>query len=218
MAAVGGPSGGRRRTRGRGVRRRSPEASATLPDYLTPGMRLLFVGINPSTFSVQRGHYYARPTNRFWRAFSRSLLSAPLRRALGREELGPEDDRALLEFGMGFTDVAKVPSRQASHLPRRAFAAWAPLLRDRIMSYQPAVVCFQGLTAWRGFARYALGKTAGPWSLGLQRIRVGRSRLFVVPSPSAANARVTLGELVSWYNRLARLLPPGAGSRGARER
>lgn len=43
----------------------------TLPDLLCPGMDLVFVGINPSPYSVEHGHYFARRTNRFWPAFSR---------------------------------------------------------------------------------------------------------------------------------------------------
>jgi TDG/mug DNA glycosylase family protein len=74
---------------------------ATLPDYLKPGLRLVFVGINPAIYAVQHGHYFARPTNRFWPAFTRSRLSRPIRQALGREILKPEDDGRLLDFGIG---------------------------------------------------------------------------------------------------------------------
>ncbi len=91
----------------------------TLPDYLSPGLDLVFVGINPGLYSVEHGHYFARPTSRFWRAFSRSVLSAPIRAALGRAALGPEDDAGLLAFGIGFTDVVKVPSRSAGELRER---------------------------------------------------------------------------------------------------
>src|SRR5256886_10084579 len=62
----------------------------TLPDYLAPGLRLVFVGINPGTRSVVRGHYFSSPNNRFWPAFSASRLAAPIRRALGIAALGSE--------------------------------------------------------------------------------------------------------------------------------
>ncbi len=104
----------------------------TLPDYLAPGLRLVFVGINPSSFSVGRGHNFARRSNRFWPALSRSALSAPIRAALGRETLGPEDDASLLGFGIGFTDVVKVPSANATTLRPGDFAAWTPRLVARI--------------------------------------------------------------------------------------
>ena len=93
-----------------------PYAFSTLPDYLAQRLVLVFVGINPGLYSVERGHYFARPTSRFWRAFSRSTLSTRIRARLGRDVLGPEDDARLLAFGIGFTDVVKVPSRNAAGL------------------------------------------------------------------------------------------------------
>jgi hypothetical protein len=32
----------------------------TLPDHLRPGLDLVFVGINPGLYSVQRGYHFAR--------------------------------------------------------------------------------------------------------------------------------------------------------------
>ena len=59
----------------------------TLPDLLQPGLRLVFVGINPGELSARRGHYYAHPGNGFWKALSASPLVDRL--------LCPEDDRIL---------------------------------------------------------------------------------------------------------------------------
>jgi TDG/mug DNA glycosylase family protein len=44
---------------------------------------LVFIGINPSVYSATQGHYFARKINRFWPAFSRSVLSENARRGLG---------------------------------------------------------------------------------------------------------------------------------------
>ena len=129
----------------------------TLPDYLAPELALVFVGINPGLYSVRRGSYFARTTSRFWPAFSRSRLSASVRAALGRETLGPEDDSTLLSFGIGFTDVVKIPSGNASELSPADFREGAPRLLSRLETYRPATACFHGLTAFRPFARYALG-------------------------------------------------------------
>ena len=38
-----------------------------LPDYLAPDLDVVFVGAAPSLSSEQVGHYYAGPTNKFWR-------------------------------------------------------------------------------------------------------------------------------------------------------
>jgi mismatch-specific thymine-DNA glycosylase len=61
-----------------------PVTDLTLPDILRPGLDLIFVGINPSVYSAQHGHYFARPSNRFWTLLSASgLVPCPL---------GPADD------------------------------------------------------------------------------------------------------------------------------
>ena len=48
----------------------------TLPDYLKNNLDIVLVGLNPSQVSVERGHYFANPRNRFWRAFNQSGLVA----------------------------------------------------------------------------------------------------------------------------------------------
>ena len=175
----------------------------TLPDYLAPGLMLVFVGINPGLYSARKGHYFARTTNRFWPAFSRSRLSARVREALGRDRLGPEADLALLEFGIGFTDVVKMASSKAADLKPSDFAEGAPSLRVRLETYQPVVACFHGITGFRAFAKYALNLQETNWPLGPQEPRVGGTRLFVVPNPSPANAHFRLEDQVYWYDRLA---------------
>ena len=185
---------------------RPPYPFRTLPDYLKRGLDLVFVGINPGVYSVTRGHYFARPTSRFWPAFSRSTLSAPIRAALGREALGPPDDSTLLAFGIGLTDVVKTPSRNAGDLRPADFRAWAPALRERLETVRPRVACFHGLTAFRPFARHALGDAREDWVLGSQPLSLGRTRMFVVPNPSPANAHFRLDEYVAWYDRLADFL------------
>jgi len=175
----------------------------TLPDYLGPELRLVFVGINPGLYSVEHGHYFARPTNRFWPAFSRSVLSEPIRKALRRAVLGSEQDASLIQFGIGFTDVVKVPSRNVADLPPELFRIWAPRLLRRLLEHQPQVACFHGLTAVRPFVRYALNQEHAGIRLGAQLLTAGRTRLFVVPNPSPANAHVNIRDQTDWYDRLS---------------
>jgi double-stranded uracil-DNA glycosylase len=186
----------------------------TLPDYVAPGLALVFVGINPGLYSVQCGHYFARPTSRFWPAFSRSRLSSPVRAALARDALGPEDDSALLGFGIGFTDVVKRPSRNAAELRPEDFREWAPRLLMRLETNRPGLTCFHGVTAIRAFARYALGEAKPDGTLGPQPRGVGGTYLFVMPNPSPANAHFRLEDQIAWYDRLAeyieRIMPGGA--------
>src|ERR1019366_7654706 len=94
----------------------------TLPDLLRPGLDLVFIGINPSVYSVAQGHCFARKTNRFWPALSRSTLSLSARRALVVDRLEPFHDAMLLDHGIGFTDVVKRATARADELDPRGVA------------------------------------------------------------------------------------------------
>jgi TDG/mug DNA glycosylase family protein len=130
-------------------------------------------------------------------------LSREVRAALGRDDLGPEDDARLLEFGIGFTDVVKVPTSNASQVSPALFAEWAPRLTERIERVQPVVAAFQGVTGYRAFERYALGVAKSVAVLGPQEAVIGRTRLFVVPNPSPANFHFRPADQRDWYDRLA---------------
>ena len=117
---------------------------ATLPDYLRPGLDLIFIGINPGLYSVRRGHYFARSTSRFWPAFSRSKLSERIRRELRVDTLLPEHDSELPRFGIGLTDVVKRPSGNAAELTGNDFAKWLPVLLEKL--HRLCAAC--GLLSW----------------------------------------------------------------------
>ena len=171
-------------------------AAATLPDYLREGLDIVLIGINPSSYSVREGHYFANPRNRFWRAVSASGLVV--------REVGPADDAKLLADGIGFTDLVKRATPQASGLTAADYRRDAPLLRGKLLRYAPAIAGFQGITGYRAYLRYAEDiRNAGDIALGPQERRIGASRVFVLPSPSPANARYSLDELAGWYRRLA---------------
>ncbi len=175
-----------------------------LPDLLRDGLDLVFIGINPSLYSAAQGHYFARKTNRFWPAFSRSVLSERARRALGVERLEPLHDVMLLEHGIGFTDVVKRPTARADQLDPAEFAEATVALVEKLRTTQPRIACFQGMMGYRPFLRIH-DKTLPKPVLGEQPIRLGRTRLFVVPSPSPANAHGSPAEQTAWYDRLAAL-------------
>jgi TDG/mug DNA glycosylase family protein len=177
-------------------------AAPTLPDLLRSGLKIVFVGINPSLFSVQRGHYFARTTNRFWPCFSRSVLSLEARQALGVDMLKPEHDRPLLDHGFGFTDLVKRPTARADQLDRSEFAAGVAELTVKLERDRPRIACFHGITGFRHVHRAATAATPAP-QLGEQPWRLGQTRLFVIPNPSPANAHATPAEQTRWYDRLA---------------
>ena len=174
----------------------------TLPDLLRDGLDVVFVGINPSLYSVSQGHYFARRSNRFWPCFSRSVLSGAARRALGVVRLEPQHDRALLEHGFGFTDVAKRASVRASELSHSELTAGVADLVVKLEQHRPRVACFHGITGYR-HVMSALGPGAAPPALGVQKLRIGDTLCFLVPSPSGANAHFTPADQTAWYDRLA---------------
>ncbi len=172
------------------------EQPATLRDYLREGLDIVFVGLNPSRYSVEAGHYFANPRNRFWAALNRSSL-------VGRE-LSPEDDASLLDHGIGFTDVVKRPTPQASGLRAADYRRWAPALKGKLLQYQPLIACFHGITAYSAYLKYAEGIGEKP-ALGRQQHKIGRTHVFVVPNPSPANAVYSVADLAGWYDRLGEL-------------
>lgn len=178
---------------------------ATLPDLLRSGLDVVFVGINPSIYSVERGHYFARPGNRFWPCLSRSTLSARARAGLGTELLTPQHDRALPNYGIGFTDLVKRPTVSVSDLASGELAGGVAALLKKIERYRPRIACFHGITGYRR-VHERLADDAAPVALGLQQTTVGTTRLFLVPNPSGANAHFTRDDQVRWYDALAACL------------
>ena len=174
----------------------------TLPDLIVTGLDVLFVGINPSIYSAQRGHYFARPGNRFWPCLSRSVLSRAARAGLGVEVLAPEHDRALLAYGIGFTDAVKRPTAKASDLRPGELAGGVAQLIEKVERYRPRITCFHGVTGYRSVHETRAGKTASI-ELGLQSATIGPTRVFLVPNPSGANAHFTREDQVHWYDALA---------------
>ncbi len=183
---------------------------ATLPDYIRPGLDIVFVGINPGSYSASVGKYFATPRNRFWRAFNLSGIVGAGRR------FGPGDEAQLPSLGVGFTDVVKRATSSASSLRAADFRRWAPETRDKLLDAAPLIVCFNGLTGYKWFRQYSDSpaepdRSAGapaPWKsarLGEQPDPLGQSRVFVAPNPSPANASYSLDDIAGWLRRLAAL-------------
>ncbi len=172
------------------------EVLETLPDYLQPGLDIVFIGLNPSSFSVKEGHYFANPRNRFWTALNGSGL-VPV-------QLSPALDKQLMDHGIGLTDLIKRPTSQASGLNVSDYREGAPILKTKLLDYRPAIACFHGMMCYRAYLKYAEDSREKP-DLGLQRHPIGQSQVFVVPNPSPANAQYSLQALVEWYQQLGKL-------------
>lgn len=172
--------------------------NAPLPDYLGPGLKLLFVGINPGLISAAAGHYYANPRNSFWPLLYEAELT-PV-------QLRPEEDHRMPEFGYGLTDIVKRPSRGASDLKAREFLENRQRLLRIVNRYKPKAICFNSKTSFEGFFGKGVFRGFGP-----QRATVANSPAFVLPSTSPANAAVPLAvkrrcfkSLKAWLEMLTR--------------
>jgi len=119
----------------------SASSDLTLPDYLRPGLKFVFIGLNPGLYSARAGKYFARQTNRFWPALSASSF-------FGRE-VRPGDEKILFERGVGFTDVVKRATGQIDELTEEEISAGAKMLRRKIKKFSPSAISFVGLTGFR---------------------------------------------------------------------
>jgi len=165
----------------------------TLPDYLREGLHIIFVGINPGLYSAQQGHYFATTRNRFWAAFNAAEMTpAPLT---------PQTDWECLKHNIGFTDVVKRPTRSMSELKPHELREGASALQEKLLRFQPLAVCFNGLSGYKQYLKRTAPREGEP-GLGLQPAAIGRSRVFVLPSTSPANAAVPLERIVEGMREL----------------
>lgn len=159
-----------------------------LPDYLRPGLKLVFVGFNPGERSARVGHYYAGRGNQFWNfLFESGLVPKRLR---------PQDDHRLLETGIGLTDVVKRWSNSSNALRAADFRQGIPRLREKLQKARPLAVAFNGKTAYERFSGHAA-------RLGLQRESLAGARVFVLPSTSGRNGSLTRAEKLRYFRQLA---------------
>jgi TDG/mug DNA glycosylase family protein len=160
----------------------------SLPDYLQPNLDLVFVGFNPGERSAAVGHYYAGRGNLFWPLLYEAALLP--------EALTYTEDYRILEFGIGLTDLVKRPSRSSSDLSRAETRAGAVTLADKLLTYAPRVVCFngKGVYAW-----YSGRRTV---TLGPQDDAIGQARVFVAPSTSGRNGSLRRAEKATVFRAL----------------
>ena len=113
-------------------------------------------------------------------------------------------DARLVDYGIGLTDVVKRPTPQGSGLKAADYRRWVPVLKKKLLEYQPGIVCFQGVMGYGQYLRYAEDIRDKP-QVGRQDRTIGRSQVFVVPNPSPANAQYSMDDLVYWFGKLLAL-------------
>jgi hypothetical protein len=109
----------------------------------TPGLKAVFVGLNPSQTSVECTHYYqGRHGLRFWTLLSKYGLVADLPR-------GAEDDAAF-EQGFGFADLVRRPTKKGTSLTKVEKSSGVNDLVARLSAIpdHPLIV-FRYMEPWR---------------------------------------------------------------------
>jgi double-stranded uracil-DNA glycosylase len=168
-----------------------PEAPSAVPDVLAPDLDVVFCGINPGRVSAAAGHHFANPRNDFWRLLHEAGFTPRL--------LAPAEQLELPSFGYGLTNAAYRTTPGSGDLRRNDFEGSAARLAQIAEELRPRVIAFVGKEAYRG----AFGERP---ELGLQERKLGKTRLFVLPSTSPANAAVPYGDRLEWFRRLRQLI------------
>jgi double-stranded uracil-DNA glycosylase len=163
-----------------------------LRDRIKPGVKVLFVGINPGIRSSQTGHHFAGPSNRFWKLLFESRLVP--------ERITFEDDDRLPEFGFGITNIVPRPTPGIDTILPLEYIAGRVQLRRKILRFKPAVVAMVGVTVYRAM----FPERKGPVTLGAQPERIGDTEVFVLPNPSGRNANFSYAEMLAAFRLLKR--------------
>jgi TDG/mug DNA glycosylase family protein len=157
----------------------------TLPDIVAPGLRVLFVGINPGLRSAEVGHHFARPGNRFYPALHAAGFTPRV--------LDPTEDATLPQYGVGITNLAARPSRDAAELTAEELREGAAKLEALVRIYEPRLVAVLGLTAYKT----AFGRRKA--TMGLQPETIGGRPVWVLPNPSGLNAHYKPADFARLY-------------------
>ena len=162
-------------------------AESAVPDVLAPGLRVVFCGINPGVRSAAAAAHFANPRNDFWRLLADADLTPRL--------LVPEEQWEMLDFGFGLTNAAYRTTKGSGDLRRGDFAGSAERFERLAEELRPEIFAFVGKAAYEGVFRERPEH-------GLQKRRLGATRLFVLPSTSPANAAIPYEERLGWFRAL----------------
>lgn len=145
----------------------------TLPDYLCPGLNIIFIGINPGLVSVEHQKYYHGGGNHFWPCMVQSGLLPT-----GFSSL---DDYRLPEFGIGLTNMVSRTTRSSADLTKTEMKEGAQVLLKKLQFYRPHIAVFNGKEIYRIFSgcnNFCFGKQ-------FDTISDTDTFIFVMPSSSA---------------------------------
>jgi TDG/mug DNA glycosylase family protein len=162
--------------------------SKRVPDVIAARLKILFVGINPGLYSAAVRHHFARPGNRFWPALQRAGQT--------RRLLSSDEERELLKYGLGITNIVNRATAAASELSKAELAAGSRQLVAKVRRLKPSTLAFLGIDAYR--TAFGVKRI----NVGLQPESIGATQVWVLPNPSGLNAYYQLKDFVLWFRRL----------------
>ncbi len=160
----------------------------TVRDVIAPNLKILFCGINPGLYTAAVGHHFARPGNRFWPALHASNLTPRL--------FSGFEERELLKYGYGVTNVVPRATATAERLERDELIAGGRKLVAKVRRYKPRFLAILGLGAYR------IAFDDRKAVVGCQERRIGETILWVLPNPSGLNAHYQVAELAHLFRLL----------------
>ncbi len=163
-------------------------AGKTVADVIAPGLKVLFVGINPGLYTAAIGHHFGRPGNRFWPTLFAAGFTSQL--------LSPYEERELLKAGYGITNIVPRATATADELTKEELRQGAQVLRGKVAEYKPKTVAILGIGAYRTAFDHPKAR------LGLQEETLAGSKLWVLPNPSGLNAHYDLEGLADVFRVL----------------
>jgi TDG/mug DNA glycosylase family protein len=163
-------------------------AGKGIRDVIAPGLKVLFVGINPGLYSAATGHHFARPGNRFWPALHLAGFTP--------QQLHPSQQAELLRHGFGITNLVNRGTAAADELAPGEFVAGRKRLAAKVRRYRPKVVAFLGVGA------YCHAFACKQAKVGPQAERFEGAQVWLLPNPSGLNANYQLPELVKLFRAL----------------
>lgn len=172
---------------------------AAIPDLIAPGLRVLFCGINPGLYSGATGRHFARPGNRFWPTLHLAGFTDRL--------LTPWDGEAMLEAGLGITNLVNRTTATAAELDDAEVRDGGQRLLATVERYRPRVVAVLGVTSYR--TAFQAPKAA----VGPQDAPIGSARAWVLPNPSGLNAHYQLPRLAEVFAELRRAVDADSPAR-----
>lgn len=122
-----------------------------LVPLLKPGLVCVFVGFNPGIETAKKGHYYAHPSNGFWKMIYQSGC-------VDRKVTFMDDVNLPTEYQYGFHDLVARPTRGIDELSGEEMLAESPRLEADLAEVQPKIVCFVGKGIWEKIYYSKTGK------------------------------------------------------------